>query len=120
MKELDIIIPHESLNEVNRVLHKHKVGGMYFYEVTGRGRAERPEREATTVEGYRTGKRYIPEFGSRTKVVVVIPDSMEKELADDIIAAISTGSASDGKIFVKAIANAYDIGTKQIGEIAAS
>jgi nitrogen regulatory protein P-II 1 len=120
MKEVDIIIPHERLNDVNRILHKHKVGGMYFYEITGRGRAERPEREATTYEGYRTGKRYIPEFGSRTKVQVIIPESMEKVLVEDIIASISTGSAADGKIFVKDIINAYDIGTKQSGEIAAT
>ena len=119
MKEVDIIIPHERLNDVNRILYKHKVGGMYFHEITGRGRAERPEREATTYEGYRTGKRYTPEFGSRTKVQVIIPDSMEKPLVDDIIQATSTGSAADGKIFVKTIMNAYDIGTKQSGENAA-
>jgi nitrogen regulatory protein P-II 1 len=120
MKEVDIIIPHERFNDVNHILHKHRVGGMYFYEITGRGRAERPEREETTVEGYRTGKRYVPEFGGRIKVQVIIPDSMKKALVDDIIAAASTGSAADGKIFVKAITNAYDIGTKQSGEIAAS
>lgn len=119
MKEVDIIVPHERLNDVNRILHKHKVGGMYFYEITGRGRTERAEVEAT-VSGYKTGNRYVPEFGSRTKVQVVIPDSMEKPLVDDIIAGISTGSASDGKVFVKDITNAYDIGTKQAGEIAAT
>jgi nitrogen regulatory protein PII len=30
MKRLDIIIPHEHLQEVNDILHKHKVGGMTF------------------------------------------------------------------------------------------
>lgn len=120
MKEINIIIPHERLNDVNHILHKHRVGGMYFYETTGRGRAERPEKEGTTVEGYRTGKRYVPEFGGRIKVQVIIPDSMEKALVQDIIAATSTGSEADGKIFGKAITNAYDIGTKQSGEITAS
>ena len=30
MKELDIVIPHERLNDINSLLYKHKVGGMYF------------------------------------------------------------------------------------------
>ena len=39
MKRLDILIPHERLTDVNELLHKHKVGGMSFYEIKGRGRA---------------------------------------------------------------------------------
>ncbi len=120
MKEIDIIMPHERLSEVNEILHKHKVGGMYFSEITGRGSAKREEVEHLVgPDRYKTGKRYVPEFGSRTKVTVIIPDSMEKQLTDDIIRAISTGSAGDGKIFVKDISGAYDIGTKQSGEKAA-
>ena len=33
MKRLDILIPHERLTDVNELLHKHKVGGMSFYEI---------------------------------------------------------------------------------------
>ncbi|HEX6560989.1 MAG TPA: P-II family nitrogen regulator [Nitrososphaera sp.] len=118
MKELDIIIPHEQLGALNEILHKHKVGGMYFVQITGRGKAERKEVEIH-VETYKTGKRYVPEFGSRTMVVVVIPDSMQKPVVDDILSRLSTGEASDGKIFVKDIHEAYDIGTKASGEKAA-
>jgi nitrogen regulatory protein P-II 1 len=119
VKELSIIIPRERLNEMNSILYKHKVGGVYFFEIAGRGRAERQEIETTTVEGYRTGKKYIPEFGSRTMVQVIIPDSMEKVLISDIMDGISTGSAGDGKIFVKDVTGAYDIGSKEAGEKAA-
>jgi nitrogen regulatory protein P-II 1 len=119
MKELDITIPHERLSDVNSILFKHKVGGMYFFEIAGRGRAERQAIEATTVEGYRTGKRYVPEFGSRTMVQVIVPDSMEKLLLSDIMDRLSTGSAGDGKIFVKDVTGAYDIGNKESGEKAA-
>src|SRR3712207_8040619 len=38
MKRLDILIPHERLDDVNELLHKHKVGGMSFYEIKGRDR----------------------------------------------------------------------------------
>jgi nitrogen regulatory protein P-II 1 len=80
MKELDIIIPQERLGDIDSILYKHKVGGMYFFQIAGRGRAEREAIEATTYEGYRTGKRYVPEFGSRTMVQVLVPDSMEKAI----------------------------------------
>lgn len=119
MKELDIIIPTERLSDIDSILYKHKVGGMYFFEIAGRGRAERQAIEATTYEGYRTGRRYVPEFGSRTMVQVLVPDSMEKVLISDIMDRISTGSAGDGKIFVKDVTGTYDIGTKEAGDKAA-
>ena len=119
MKELDIIIPRERLNEINSILYKHKVGGMFYFEISGRGRAQRQEVEHRTAEGYPSGKRYVPEFGSRTMVKVLIPDSLEKNLISEIIEQTSTGSAGDGKIFVKDITGAYDIGTKESGDKAA-
>ena len=30
MKELDIIIPHGRLSDIDSILYKHKAGGMYF------------------------------------------------------------------------------------------
>jgi nitrogen regulatory protein P-II 1 len=120
MKELDIIIPHERLNEVNDILHKHKVGGMYFTQISGRGRAMRGEVEVVVApDRYKTGKRYVPEYGGRTMVTIVVSDQMEKPIIDDILSSISTGEASDGKIFVKDVIAAYDIGTKVSGEKAA-
>jgi len=113
MKRLDLIIPHERLNEVNELLHKHKVGGMSFYDIKGRGRAK---REPVSVG--RGVMRYVPEFGFRTKIEVLVPDNVAKAIIDDIIKVLSTGSASDGKIFVYDVAEAYDIGSKEKGEAA--
>ena len=45
--------------------------------------------EHTTLEGYKTGKRYVPEFGTRTMVHVVVSDSMEKALISEIMDRIS-------------------------------
>lgn len=119
MKELDIIVPHERLNEINGVLYKHKVGGMYFHDVSGRGRAKREDVEIV-VATRRTGKFYVPEFGSRTIVSVIVSDSMEKPLIDELINVLTTGEASDGKIFVKDVTGAYDIGSKEFGDNAAA
>jgi nitrogen regulatory protein P-II 1 len=115
MKQLHIVIPHERLPNVNRILYNHKVGGMMYYDIKGRGRAEREpvEERVRGYGGYDTGRKYVPEFGSRTKIEVLVPDSTYKQLVDDILNAISTGSAADGKIFIKDISEAYDIGSEQ-------
>lgn len=120
VKQLDIVIPHERLSDVNRILYNHNVGGMMYYDIKGRGRAEKQtvEERLSEAGGYATGRRYVPEFGSRTKIEVLVPDSTHRKIVDDILGTISTGSTSDGKIFVKDISEAYDIGTEQIGEIA--
>ncbi len=116
MKELNIIIPHERLSELNSILYKYEVGGMNSLKVTSRGHAERQAIETTTYEGYRTGLSSIPEFGSKTMVQVVVPDSIEKVVISDIMDRLSTASAGDGKIFVKDVTGAYDIGSKETGD----
>ncbi|AFU57349.1 putative nitrogen regulatory protein P-II [Candidatus Nitrososphaera gargensis Ga9.2] len=113
MKRLDLIIPHERLTDINELLHKHKVGGMTFYDIKGRGRAK---REPVSVG--RGVMRYVPEFGFRTKIEVLVPDDKAKAIIDDVLKVISTGSASDGKIFVYDVAEAYDIGSKEKGDAA--
>ena len=113
MKRLDIIIPHERLIEINELLHKHKVGGMTFFEIKGRGRAK---REPVSVG--RGVMRYVPEFGFRTKIEVLVPDAKAKAIIDDVIKVISTGSASDGKIFVYDVEQAYDFATAEKGNSA--
>ena len=62
--------------------------------------------------------RYTPEFGFRTKIEVLVPDTTAKEIIEDVLKVISTGSASDGKIFVYEVAEAYDIGSKERADAA--
>jgi nitrogen regulatory protein P-II 1 len=113
MKRLDIIIPQERLAEVNDILHRHKVGGITFYDIKGRGRAK---REPVSVG--RGVMRYVPEFGFRTKIEVLVNDKLASEIVKDLLKRISTGSASDGKIFVYEVAEAYDIGSKEESDAA--
>lgn len=113
MKRLDLIIPHERLTEINELLHRHKVGGMTFYDIKGRGRAK---REPVSVG--RGVMRYVPEFGFRTKIEVLVPDTKAKAIIDEVLKVISTGSASDGKIFVYDVVEAYDIGSKEKSDAA--
>ena len=113
MKRLDFIIPHERLTDINELLHKHKVGGMTFYDIKGRGRAK---KEPVSLGG--GVMRYTPEFGFRTKIEVLVPDDMAKMIIDDVLKVMSTGSESDGKIIVYDVTEAYDIGSKEKGDAA--
>lgn len=46
-------------------------------------------------------------------VQVVVPDPIEKVVISDILDKLSTGSVGDGKLFVKDVRGAYDIGSKE-------
>jgi nitrogen regulatory protein P-II 1 len=118
MKQIDIVFPHERLQEVNKILYKHKVGGLSFFDIKGRGRVEHKAVTERTAGGYQTGRTYVPEFGTRTKLEVLVPDSLARQIIDDLLGSLSTGSVSDGKIFVKDVSEAYDIGSKQSGDVA--
>jgi nitrogen regulatory protein P-II 1 len=113
MKKLELLIPHERLEAVNELLHKHSVGGMTCYDVKGRGRSK---QESVDVE--RGTRSYIPELGPRTKIEVIVENTVAKRIIDDVLNVISTGSSYDGKIFVSDIAESYDIGTKAAGDAA--
>jgi nitrogen regulatory protein PII len=63
------------------------------------------------------GNLSIPKNASWTKVEVLIAYSQTKKIIGDILNVISTHSASDGKIFVYNVEEAYDIGTKKAGHI---
>ena len=48
MIELDVIIPNEKFPEINKILYRHQVGGITFYNITGRGHAEPKPIEVLT------------------------------------------------------------------------
>lgn len=111
LKRIDLIIPLERLRDLNDLMHEHDVGGLTFYDIKGRGR-----RRQEPVAVGRGVMRYVPEFGSRMKVEVLVSNEKMKPLIDDILAKIGTGSLSDGKIFVYDVSEAYDIGSKESGD----
>jgi nitrogen regulatory protein P-II 1 len=111
LKRIDLIIPLERLRDLNDLMHEHDVGGLTFYDVKGRGRT----RQEPVAVG-RGVMRYVPEFGSRMKVEVLVSNEKMKPLIDDILAKIGTGSLSDGKIFVYDVSEAHDIGSKESGD----
>jgi nitrogen regulatory protein P-II 1 len=102
LKRIDLIVPHECLRDLNDLMRGHDVGGLTFYDVKGRGRT-RQEPVGRWV------MRYVPEFGSRMKVEVLVSNEKVKRIIDDIF-------VSEGKIFVYDVSEAYDIGSKESGD----
>jgi nitrogen regulatory protein P-II 1 len=117
MKQIDIVVPNGRLLDVNAILYRHNVSGLMSFDIKGRGRAKRKEEPIIT-DSYYYGKKNVPEFTSQTKIEAMVSDPLVKDIVDNLIKTLSTGSASDGKIFVKDISEVYDIGLKQVGEIA--
>ena len=115
MKEIDFLIRTEDLGQVTSLLEKHGIGGITFYEISGAGRAKReavPER----VRAYMTGRMITPDYVKRTKVEAVVPDSKVKEIIDEILNSVSPGKEAHGMIFLRDVADAYEMGTKSSGE----
>jgi nitrogen regulatory protein P-II 1 len=115
MKEISIYVISDDLPKVTDILRKHKVGGIAFYEINGRGRTKR-EEVPEMVRFYMTGRKTTPEFAKRTKVETFVTDSSAKEIVEDIINTLGSESDPRGMIFVKEVSSAYEIGTKQSGE----
>jgi nitrogen regulatory protein P-II 1 len=115
MKEIDIYVITDDLPKVTDILRKHNVGGIAFYEIDGRGRTKR-EEIPEMVRFYMTGRKITPEFVKRTKVETFVTDSSAKEIVEDLITNLGSGSDPRGMVFVKEVSNAYEIGTKQSGE----
>jgi nitrogen regulatory protein P-II 1 len=108
-----VIVPHERVRDINEILHKYRVGGSTMYEIKGRGRTK---QEPLSVG--RGVTKYIPEYGSNTKIEVLVPDLLAESVVNDVLIEIGTGTSSIGKIFVFDVVGAYDIGTKQTGDSA--
>jgi nitrogen regulatory protein PII len=101
MKEIDVIFRHDRLPAINELLYKHKII-FQFYNINGRGREKRNEvPEVISNEApYQTRMKFTPHFTDGIKLEMRVVDFMVK-LVDEIIATLSNGLASDGRIFVR-------------------
>jgi nitrogen regulatory protein P-II 1 len=116
MKELSIYIRKEDLPKVTEILRKNNVIGISFYEIMGAGKSKR-EEVPEMVRSYMTGRTITPAYVKRTKVETIVPDSAVDQIADDVLNNLNPGKEARGIIFVKDVSDAYEIGTKQRGEV---
>ncbi len=109
MKKIEAIIKPFKLDEVKSRLRELGVSGMTVAEVKGFGRT------GGKTEVYR-GSAYVVDFVPKTRVEVVVKDSLVAEVVEAITSASRTGKIGDGKIFVTPIEEAVRIRTGERGE----
>jgi nitrogen regulatory protein P-II 1 len=109
MKKVEAIIKPFKLDEVKARLREIGVSGMTVAEVKGFGRT------GGKTEVYR-GSAYVVDFVPKTRIEVVVKDSLVPEVVEAITSASRTGKIGDGKIFVTPIEEAVRIRTGERGE----
>jgi len=109
MKKVEAIIKPFKLDDVKDALTEAGIFGMTVTEVRGFGR-QKGQKEA-----YR-GSEYVVEFLPKTKIEVVVADTMVDRVVETIMRTAQTGSIGDGKIFVTNLEGVVRIRTGESGE----
>jgi nitrogen regulatory protein P-II 1 len=109
MKRIEAIIKPFKLDEVKARLRELGVSGMTVAEVKGFGRT------GGRTEVYR-GSAYVVDFVPKTRIEIVVKDSLVPDIVEAITSAARTGKIGDGKIFVTPIDEAVRIRTGERGE----
>jgi nitrogen regulatory protein P-II 1 len=109
MKKIEAIIKPFKLDEVKGRLRDLGVSGMTVAEVKGFGRT------GGKTEVYR-GSAYVVDFVPKTRIEVVVKDSIVADVVEAITAAARTGKIGDGKIFVTNVEESIRIRTGERGE----
>jgi nitrogen regulatory protein PII len=109
MKKIEAIIRPFKVEEVREALSEIGVTGMTFIEVKGYG------RQKGHTEIYR-GAEYTVNFLPKSKLEIVVKDSLANQVISTIIKTTKSGEAGDGKIFVSEIDEAIRIRTEESGE----
>jgi nitrogen regulatory protein P-II 1 len=109
MKRIEAIIKPFKLDEVKSRLRELGVSGMTVSEVKGFGRT------GGRTEVYR-GSAYVVDFVPKTRLEIIVKDSIVAEVVEAIMSAARTGKIGDGKIFVTPIDEALRIRTGERGE----
>ena len=111
MRKIEAIVRPFKLDEVKERLNDLGIQGMTVSEVKGFGRTGGKQ------EVYR-GAAYVVDFVPKSKIEVVVPDGLVREVVDAVLEAARTGRIGDGKVFVSTIEEAIRIRTGEVGEAA--
>ncbi|MBP3487451.1 MAG: P-II family nitrogen regulator [Roseburia sp.] len=110
MKELEIIIKPEKLENLKRILDSVGAGGVMITSIFGYGRQKGVRQVYTRDENI--GVNLLPKLSVRT----VVKDETVDDIIKKVLAELNTGSFGDGKIFIKDIENAVKIRTGEMGD----
>lgn len=112
MKELDMIVRPDMLEEIKKILvDEFHCGGMTVSNVLGCGGQKGFKEEYV---GTKTHVNLLPKLN----VMVVVRDEDVDNIIDKLCEVLTTGHFGDGKIFVKDVIDAIRVRTKEHGEAA--
>ena len=109
MTKLEAIIQNSKLDAVKNALHEIGVEGMTVIEVRGHG------RQKGHTEVYR-GREYSVDLIPKTKLEMVLADSMVDKAVQAILGSARTGKIGDGKVFLSRVDEAIRIRNDERGE----
>jgi nitrogen regulatory protein P-II 1 len=109
MTKIEAIIQNSRVDAVKTALQAVNVEGMTVSEVRGHG------RQKGHTEVYR-GREYSVDLIPKTKLEMVLPDSLVDKAVQAILGAARTGKIGDGKIFLSRIDEAIRIRNDERGE----
>ena len=109
MKLIIAIIKPAKLDTVKEALLEIGIQGLTISEVSGFG------RQKGHTEIYR-GAEYAINFVPKSKIEVVVPDSLVDATIEAIRTVANTGAIGDGKVFVLDLVQAVRIRTGETGE----
>jgi len=109
MKKVEAIIRPEKLPVVRRALEDLGLGGMTITQVAGHG-----NQRGITQQW--KGNTYTIDLLTKTKVELVIPDTLLDRVLSAIKEAAGTGEIGDGKVFITPIEDVMRVRTGERGE----
>ncbi len=109
MTKIEAIIRTSKLEEVKGALHEIGVEGMTVLEVRGHG------RQKGHTEFYR-GQEYTVDLIPKTKLELVLTDTLADKAVHAIMNAARTGKIGDGKIFLSRVDDVIRIRNEERGE----
>ena len=115
MKEIEMIIRPEKLEDVKGILDEINCGGMTLSTVMGcgtqKGISADDANAVNEIKGFKTTINLLPKI----KVEVVVEDGDVEKIVEKVRETCATDHVGDGKIFIKDVWDAVRIRTGEKG-----
>lgn len=109
MKELEVVIKPEKLENLKRILDSEGANGLMITSIFGYGKQKGKGQVYTRDDNI--GITLLPKLSCRT----VVKDEIVDNIIEKVIRELNTDSFGDGKIFIRDVENAVKIRTGEMG-----